>query len=178
MTEFYKHTLTHTQVALIKLTKSKKRFSTFCWSTCNVMITLSLLSFCVQIYSNREMEDQLTKIREVLSDDKHDWEHRVVAVRVTHWGGSAWIQWWNTDLLLLSLLILCSWRRSALSCWLGQLSTRGSLSSCVSWRLPWNCQLKTCAHRWSGRPASHWGKSPSWGGCTVLWTQQLTISSH
>ncbi|XP_069010465.1 CLIP-associating protein 1a isoform X6 [Embiotoca jacksoni] len=35
----------------------------------------------VQIYSNREMEDQLTKIREVLSDDKHDWEHRVVALK-------------------------------------------------------------------------------------------------
>ncbi|KAM6934632.1 LOW QUALITY PROTEIN: CLIP-associating protein 1a [Xenentodon cancila] len=30
----------------------------------------------VQIYSNRELEDQLTKVREVLSDDKHDWEHR------------------------------------------------------------------------------------------------------
>lgn len=38
---------------------------------------------CVQIYSNRELEDQLTKIREVLSDEKHDWEQRVVAVRVT-----------------------------------------------------------------------------------------------
>ncbi|XP_054642215.1 CLIP-associating protein 1a isoform X13 [Dunckerocampus dactyliophorus] len=35
----------------------------------------------VQIYSNRELEDQLTKIREVLSDDKHDWEHRVVALK-------------------------------------------------------------------------------------------------
>ncbi|XP_061580032.1 CLIP-associating protein 1a isoform X28 [Cololabis saira] len=35
----------------------------------------------VQIYSNREMEDQLTKIREVLSDEKHDWEHRVVALK-------------------------------------------------------------------------------------------------
>ncbi|XP_047227286.1 CLIP-associating protein 1a isoform X17 [Girardinichthys multiradiatus] len=35
----------------------------------------------IQIYSNREMEDQLTKIREVLSDDKHDWEHRVVALK-------------------------------------------------------------------------------------------------
>ncbi|XP_044072577.1 CLIP-associating protein 1a isoform X27 [Siniperca chuatsi] len=34
-----------------------------------------------QIYSNRELEDQLTKIREVLSDDKHDWEHRVVALK-------------------------------------------------------------------------------------------------
>ncbi|XP_035988474.1 CLIP-associating protein 1a isoform X21 [Fundulus heteroclitus] len=35
----------------------------------------------VQIYSNREMEEQLTKTREVLSDDKHDWEHRVVALK-------------------------------------------------------------------------------------------------
>ncbi|XP_040003916.1 CLIP-associating protein 1a isoform X5 [Xiphias gladius] len=35
----------------------------------------------VQIYSNRELEDQLTKIREVLSDEKHDWEHRVVALK-------------------------------------------------------------------------------------------------
>uniref|UniRef100_A0A8C4EAF1 TOG domain-containing protein n=1 Tax=Dicentrarchus labrax TaxID=13489 RepID=A0A8C4EAF1_DICLA len=35
----------------------------------------------VQIYSNREFEDQLAKIREVLSDDKHDWEHRVVALK-------------------------------------------------------------------------------------------------
>ncbi|XP_019747589.1 CLIP-associating protein 1a isoform X27 [Hippocampus comes] len=35
----------------------------------------------VQIYSNRELEDQLTKIREILSDDKHDWEHRVVALK-------------------------------------------------------------------------------------------------
>uniref|UniRef100_UPI0037E92107 CLIP-associating protein 1a n=1 Tax=Semicossyphus pulcher TaxID=241346 RepID=UPI0037E92107 len=35
----------------------------------------------IQIYSNREFEDQLTKIREVLSDDKHDWEHRVVALK-------------------------------------------------------------------------------------------------
>ncbi|XP_060944454.1 CLIP-associating protein 1a [Limanda limanda] len=35
----------------------------------------------VQIYSNREFEDQLGKIREVLNDDKHDWEHRVVALK-------------------------------------------------------------------------------------------------
>ncbi|XP_056244816.1 CLIP-associating protein 1a [Seriola aureovittata] len=34
-----------------------------------------------QIYSNRELEDQLSKIREVLSDEKHDWEHRVVALK-------------------------------------------------------------------------------------------------
>ncbi|XP_076023919.1 CLIP-associating protein 1a [Genypterus blacodes] len=35
----------------------------------------------VQIYSNREMEDQLSKIREMLSDEKHDWEHRVLALK-------------------------------------------------------------------------------------------------
>ncbi|XP_035030595.2 CLIP-associating protein 1a isoform X34 [Hippoglossus stenolepis] len=35
----------------------------------------------VQIYSNREFEDQLSKIREVLNDDKHDWEHRVLALK-------------------------------------------------------------------------------------------------
>eukprot|EP00066_Takifugu_rubripes_P021762 XP_011611028.1 PREDICTED: CLIP-associating protein 1 isoform X8 [Takifugu rubripes] len=35
----------------------------------------------VQIYSNREMEDQLTKIRDALSDDKHDWELRVAALK-------------------------------------------------------------------------------------------------
>lgn len=45
---------------------------------------MMITSLCVQIYSNRELEDQLGKIREVLSDDKHDWEHRVVAVRHTH----------------------------------------------------------------------------------------------
>ncbi|XP_053184174.1 CLIP-associating protein 1a [Scomber japonicus] len=35
----------------------------------------------IQIYSNREFEDQMSKTREVLSDDKHDWEHRVVALK-------------------------------------------------------------------------------------------------
>uniref|UniRef100_A0A8B9LWX6 Cytoplasmic linker associated protein 1a n=1 Tax=Astyanax mexicanus TaxID=7994 RepID=A0A8B9LWX6_ASTMX len=35
----------------------------------------------VQIYSSREFEDSFTKIREVLSDDKHDWEHRVAALK-------------------------------------------------------------------------------------------------
>ncbi|XP_075870069.1 CLIP-associating protein 1a isoform X15 [Nelusetta ayraudi] len=34
-----------------------------------------------QFYSHRELEDQLSKIREMLSDDKHDWEHRVVALK-------------------------------------------------------------------------------------------------
>ncbi|XP_041700669.2 CLIP-associating protein 1a isoform X10 [Coregonus clupeaformis] len=35
----------------------------------------------IQIHSNREMEDNLSKVREVLSDDKNDWEHRVVALK-------------------------------------------------------------------------------------------------
>ncbi|XP_010781346.1 CLIP-associating protein 1a [Notothenia coriiceps] len=35
----------------------------------------------IQIYSNRELEDHLAKIREVLSDEKHDWELRVVALK-------------------------------------------------------------------------------------------------
>uniref|UniRef100_A0A8B9K754 Cytoplasmic linker associated protein 1 n=1 Tax=Astyanax mexicanus TaxID=7994 RepID=A0A8B9K754_ASTMX len=35
----------------------------------------------IQIYSSRELEDSMNKIREVLSDDKHDWEHRVAALK-------------------------------------------------------------------------------------------------
>ncbi|XP_064182808.1 CLIP-associating protein 1a isoform X1 [Anguilla rostrata] len=35
----------------------------------------------LQIYSNRELEDAMSKVREVLSDDKHDWEHRIVALK-------------------------------------------------------------------------------------------------
>ncbi|MFT7815029.1 CLIP-associating protein 1-B-like isoform X7 [Arapaima gigas] len=35
----------------------------------------------VQIYSNRELEDSIAKIRDVLSDDKHDWEHRVASLK-------------------------------------------------------------------------------------------------
>uniref|UniRef100_A0AAY4CQK3 TOG domain-containing protein n=1 Tax=Denticeps clupeoides TaxID=299321 RepID=A0AAY4CQK3_9TELE len=35
----------------------------------------------VQIYSSRELEESMNKIREVLSDDRHDWEHRVAALK-------------------------------------------------------------------------------------------------
>ncbi|XP_052378674.1 CLIP-associating protein 1-B-like isoform X10 [Oncorhynchus keta] len=35
----------------------------------------------IQIHSNREMEENLSKVREVLSDDKNDWEHRVIALK-------------------------------------------------------------------------------------------------
>ncbi|XP_076879411.1 CLIP-associating protein 1-B [Brachyhypopomus gauderio] len=35
----------------------------------------------IQIYSSRELEDSMTKIREVLADDKQDWEKRVTALK-------------------------------------------------------------------------------------------------
>ncbi|XP_069469260.1 CLIP-associating protein 2 isoform X9 [Ambystoma mexicanum] len=35
----------------------------------------------VQIYSNRELEETLNKIREILSDDKHDWDQRANALK-------------------------------------------------------------------------------------------------
>ncbi|XP_044311273.1 CLIP-associating protein 2 isoform X16 [Varanus komodoensis] len=35
----------------------------------------------VQIYSSRELEETLNKIREILSDDKHDWDQRVNALK-------------------------------------------------------------------------------------------------
>ncbi|XP_026563842.1 CLIP-associating protein 1 isoform X3 [Pseudonaja textilis] len=35
----------------------------------------------VQIYSSRDFEESINKIREILSDDKHDWEQRVAALK-------------------------------------------------------------------------------------------------
>ncbi|XP_065443223.1 CLIP-associating protein 2 isoform X23 [Chrysemys picta bellii] len=35
----------------------------------------------VQIYSSRELEETLNKIREILSDDKHDWDQRASALK-------------------------------------------------------------------------------------------------
>ncbi|XP_069776805.1 CLIP-associating protein 2-like isoform X1 [Narcine bancroftii] len=35
----------------------------------------------VQIFSNRELEETLNKIREILSDDKHDWDQRANALK-------------------------------------------------------------------------------------------------
>ncbi|XP_033018183.1 CLIP-associating protein 1 isoform X12 [Lacerta agilis] len=35
----------------------------------------------VQIYSARDLEESINKIREILSDDKHDWEQRVAALK-------------------------------------------------------------------------------------------------
>ncbi|XP_075465948.1 CLIP-associating protein 1-A isoform X27 [Ascaphus truei] len=35
----------------------------------------------IQIYSSRDLEESINKIREILSDDKHDWEHRIIALK-------------------------------------------------------------------------------------------------
>ncbi|XP_039978610.1 CLIP-associating protein 2 isoform X6 [Xiphias gladius] len=35
----------------------------------------------VQIYSTRDLEDNLNKIREICSDDKHDWDQRAIALK-------------------------------------------------------------------------------------------------
>ncbi|XP_051246298.1 CLIP-associating protein 2 isoform X16 [Dicentrarchus labrax] len=35
----------------------------------------------VQIYSSRDLEDNLNKIREICSDDKHDWDQRALALK-------------------------------------------------------------------------------------------------
>ena len=54
-----------------------------------------------------------------------------------------------------------SWRRCGPCWWPVRWTTIASPSSCVSWSPPWSSRPKTCAHRWSGRPASHWGKDQS-----------------
>lgn len=53
--------------------------STWTGSAHNAPVLLVLVH---QIYSNREVEEAMTKIRDVLSDDKRDWELRVAAVRL------------------------------------------------------------------------------------------------
>lgn len=46
------------------------------WGICDDSIPLLPL----QIYSARDLEDNLNKIREICSDDKHDWDQRANAV--------------------------------------------------------------------------------------------------
>lgn len=41
-----------------------------------------LLYVSMQIYSTRDLEDNLNKIREICSDDKHDWDQRAIAVSI------------------------------------------------------------------------------------------------
>ncbi|XP_069080731.1 CLIP-associating protein 1 isoform X4 [Pleurodeles waltl] len=35
----------------------------------------------VQVYSSRDLEESFNKVREILSDDKHDWEQRILALK-------------------------------------------------------------------------------------------------
>uniref|UniRef100_A0A673WDF9 Cytoplasmic linker associated protein 1 n=1 Tax=Salmo trutta TaxID=8032 RepID=A0A673WDF9_SALTR len=48
---------------------------------CECASSSVVLLLSSQLFSNREMEDAMTKIREVLADDKRDWEHRVTALK-------------------------------------------------------------------------------------------------
>uniref|UniRef100_A0A8C4Y6B2 Cytoplasmic linker associated protein 1 n=1 Tax=Gopherus evgoodei TaxID=1825980 RepID=A0A8C4Y6B2_9SAUR len=41
----------------------------------------NIFFFNSQIYSSRDLEESINKIREILSDDKHDWEQRVSALK-------------------------------------------------------------------------------------------------
>lgn len=52
-----------------------------CFLSCILALLLHSCPALHQIYSNREVEEAMTKIRDVLSDDKKDWELRVAAVR-------------------------------------------------------------------------------------------------
>uniref|UniRef100_A0A8C3T3X0 Cytoplasmic linker associated protein 1 n=1 Tax=Chelydra serpentina TaxID=8475 RepID=A0A8C3T3X0_CHESE len=51
-------------------------------STASISFILRTFSFFnSQIYSSRDLEESINKIREILSDDKHDWEQRVSALK-------------------------------------------------------------------------------------------------
>lgn len=120
----------------------------------------SPLSLLHQIYSNREVEEAMTKIRDVLSDDKRDWELRVAAVRTCPDLGprlSLKYQWRcvRTELFFCST----SWRKCVRCYWPVHQSSTASCSSCVSWRRRSSCLPRTCDLRWWGRPASLWGKA-------------------
>lgn len=110
-----------------------------------------------QIYSNREVEEAMTKIRDVLSDDKRDWELRVAAVSRPHLFRINRVK--TTLLTFFSSLSSSSWKRCARFFWPAQQSSMGSCSSCASWRRRSNCPPRTSALRWSGRPASLWGET-------------------
>lgn len=57
----------------------------------------------MQIYSSRDLEDNLNKIREICSDDKHDWDQRAIAVsRFTF----NFMQWNSFFLALLCVVIV------------------------------------------------------------------------
>uniref|UniRef100_A0AAY4DXP2 TOG domain-containing protein n=1 Tax=Denticeps clupeoides TaxID=299321 RepID=A0AAY4DXP2_9TELE len=45
------------------------------------LLTVFYFFLSMQIYSSRNLEDNLNKIREILSDDKHDWDQRANALK-------------------------------------------------------------------------------------------------
>lgn len=49
-------------------------------SSVSPCVDLSCFLIALQIYSSRDLEDNLNKIREICSDDKHDWDQRANAV--------------------------------------------------------------------------------------------------
>ena len=111
----------------------------------------------VQIYSTRDLEDNLNKIREICSDDKHDWDQRANAVSIFTSTIIIIIFFWDCFIrLFVSVMFFNRWRRSARCWWRARRATTVSTSIYGSWMEPSNCRLKTCAHKWSERPASLW----------------------
>lgn len=105
----------------------------------------------LQIYSARDLEDNLNKIREICSDDKHDWDQRASAVsRRCSPSIDRFSSYWS----FFFCVDFYRWRRSAPCWWRVQLATTVSTSTYDCWTEPSSCQLKTCAHKWSERPAS------------------------
>uniref|UniRef100_A0AAY4DXW5 TOG domain-containing protein n=1 Tax=Denticeps clupeoides TaxID=299321 RepID=A0AAY4DXW5_9TELE len=58
------------------LIKNKNKFVKFPF-----LLTVFYFFLSMQIYSSRNLEDNLNKIREILSDDKHDWDQRANALK-------------------------------------------------------------------------------------------------
>uniref|UniRef100_A0AAY4DXS6 TOG domain-containing protein n=1 Tax=Denticeps clupeoides TaxID=299321 RepID=A0AAY4DXS6_9TELE len=61
-----------------KVTKYKLVISTLKFP---FLLTVFYFFLSMQIYSSRNLEDNLNKIREILSDDKHDWDQRANALK-------------------------------------------------------------------------------------------------
>lgn len=80
------------------------------WDICDESVPLLPL----QIYSARDLEDNLNKIREICSDDKHDWDQRANAV--SRFTLNAWnFSFFDFDchVVLSPYYHLHSWRRFA-----------------------------------------------------------------
>lgn len=104
----------------------------------------------IQIYSSRDLEDNLNKIREICSDDKHDWDQRANAVsRYSSNGIFIWLNIWLffVSNMFFFLVLPCSLRRSARCWWRGLILMTAFTSTYDSWMEPSNCQLKTCARK-------------------------------